>query len=70
MGVIAQEVEKVLPQIVVPAPFDIGQNADGTEYSISGENYKTVQYEKLVPLLIEAIKEQQKQIDELKLKLL
>jgi hypothetical protein len=62
VGVIAQEIEKVLPQVVVPAPFDI--DIDGS--SKSGENYKTVQYEKLVPLLIEAIKEQQKQIDELK----
>jgi len=66
VGVIAQEIEKVLPQVVVPAPFDIAKNEDGTEYSKSGENYKTVQYEKLVPLLIQAIKEQQKQIDELK----
>ena len=57
VGVIAQEIEEVLPQIVVPAPFDIGQNEDGTEYSISGENYKTVMYEKLTPLLIQAIKE-------------
>ena len=63
VGVIAQEIEEVLPEIVVPAPFDIGQNEDGTEYSISGENYKTVQYDKLVPLLIEAIKEQQAQIE-------
>ena len=62
VGVIAQEVEKVLPQIVVPAPFDIAQDADGNEYSKSGENYKTVQYDKLVPLLIEAIKEQQETI--------
>ena len=64
VGVIAQEIEKVLPQVVVPAPFDIDVNGN----SKSGENYKTVQYEKLVPLLIEAIKEQQKQIDELKRK--
>jgi hypothetical protein len=42
------------------------QNEDGTEYSKSGENYKTVRYEKLAPLLIEAIKEQQEMINELK----
>lgn len=65
VGVIAQEVAAVLPEIVVPAPFDIGQNTDGTEYSISGENYQTVQYEKLVPLLIEAFKAQQTLINSL-----
>ena len=57
VGVIAQEVEVVLPHIVVAAPFDIGRNPDNSEYSISGRNYKTVQYERLIPLLIEAIKE-------------
>jgi hypothetical protein len=56
VGVIAQQVEKVLPQIVVRAPFDIGKDEFGNEYSISGQNYLTVQYEKLIPLLIEAIK--------------
>lgn len=65
VGVIAQDVKKVLPQAVKPAPFDIGQNVDGSEYSLSGENYMTVQYEKLVPLLIEAIKEQQILIEDL-----
>lgn len=63
VGVLAQQVKNVLPQVVCPAPFDIGQNEDGTEYSISGENYMTVRYERIVPLLIEAIKELSIQID-------
>ena len=65
VGVIAQEIEAVLPEVVVPAPFDIGKNEDGTEYSKSGQSYNTVQYEKLVPLLIEAIKEMSNKIDNL-----
>jgi hypothetical protein len=61
-GVLAQQVQAVLPQAVKPAPFDIA--ADGS--SISGKDYLTVQYEKLAPLFIEAIKEQQIQIELLK----
>jgi hypothetical protein len=68
VGVIAQDVEKVLPQVVKPAPFDIISLQEGIEISRSGENYKTVQYEKLVPLLIQAIKEQQVMIEELQKK--
>jgi len=56
VGVLAQEIQAVLPEIVVPAPFDIARAEDGTEYSKSGENYLTVHYERIVPLLIEAIK--------------
>jgi hypothetical protein len=55
IGVIAQEVEKVIPQAIKPAPFDA--LADGK--SISGQNYKTVQLEKIVPVLIQSVKEQQ-----------
>ena len=65
VGVIAQDIEKVLPEIVVPAPFDIDENGG----SKSGFNYKTVQYDKLVPLLIEAIKELSAQVKDLENKL-
>jgi hypothetical protein len=61
-GVIAQQVQEVLPEAIRPAPFDTAP--DGT--SISGENYLTVQYEKLIPLLIEAIKELRAEVEELK----
>ena len=61
VGLFADEVESVLPQAVKLAPFD----NDGKGLSISGNNYKTVQYEKVVPLLVEAIKEQQLVINQL-----
>lgn len=61
-GVLAQQVQNILPQAVRFAPFD--RNHEGE--SISGKDYLTVQYEKLAPLFIEAIKEQQAQIELLK----
>ena len=61
VGVMAQDVQHVLPEAIRPAPFDT--NTDGT--SKSGESYLTVQYEKLTVLLIEAVKEQQQQIEAL-----
>jgi hypothetical protein len=53
IGVIAQEVEKVLTEIV-----------DTRE-----DGHKAVKYDRMVALLIEAVKEQQQQINELKEKL-
>ena len=64
----AQDVQKVLPEAVTLAPFDMEDDHEtGETYSKSGENYLTVDYAKMVPLLIQAIKEQQQQIDTLKL---
>lgn len=62
VGLYAQDVKNVQPQAVKPAPFDIAE--DGS--SKSGENYLTVQYEKLVPLLVEGIKELRAEIKKLK----
>lgn len=55
VGVSAQEVQKIFPEIVVPAPID--------------ENYLTVKYEKLIPVLIEAIKELSEEIEAIKRKI-
>ena len=70
VGLSAQEVKAVLPEVVTLAAFDTefdeNQKPIGSK---TGEDYLTVNYDKLVPLLIEAIKEQQKQIDELKARL-
>jgi len=49
VGLSAQSVQRVLPEAVCPAPFDAENQ--------SGQGYLTVQYDKLVPLLVEAIKE-------------
>jgi hypothetical protein len=61
VGLSAQEVQKVLPEAIHLAPFDM--NKEGM--SKSGERYLTVQYEKLVPLLVEAIKELSDKVDKL-----
>ena len=50
LGIIAQEVEKVFPQMV----------------KTNSRGYKVVEYSKFSPIMVEAIKEQQSQIEELK----
>jgi hypothetical protein len=65
IGLNAQEVLKVLPEIVEIAPFDLDIN----KKSKSGENYLTISYERLVPVLLEGIKELKKEIENLKQKI-
>jgi len=60
LGLIAQEVEEVLPEIVHEHEMPLMEDAE------AGKTYKTVDYEKMVGVLIEAVKEQQTQIDSLK----
>ena len=52
-GLIAQEVEKIVPDVV-------------GERKMYDENYKLIRYGKLVPILISAVQEQQQQIEDLK----
>ena len=73
IGLSAQQVKEVLPEVVHSAPFDTDFDEDGNMFSTSGEDYLTLKYDRLVPLLVEGIKEQteiiktqQKEIDELK----
>ena len=64
VGLIAQDVEKVIPE-VVKDNISIGITKD----FLNGDNHKTVDYAKLTTHLIGAIQEQQKQIDKLKKKI-
>jgi len=57
IGLSAQDVQKVLPELVKLAPFDRKNTDDGKLVSKSGQNYLTVCYERLVPVLVESVKE-------------
>ena len=65
VGLSAQDVGSVLPEAVRMAPFD-KKIVNNVECSKSGNNYITVQYEQLVPLLVTAVQELKAMIDELK----
>jgi hypothetical protein len=58
IGVIAQEVEQVIPEIVREHKFEVG------EFEGDETKYKTVDYEKLAAVLIEAIKELSDKLDQ------
>tara|TARA_R110000737_G_scaffold351298_2_gene393097 strand:+ start:298 stop:684 length:387 start_codon:yes stop_codon:yes gene_type:complete len=56
LGVSAQEVQAIMPEIVAPAPID--------------DKYLTVRYERMAPLFIEAIKELKSKVESLEAQLL
>ena len=66
VGLIAQEVEEVLPEAVTRAPFDAEKDNEGKPtLSKTGDNYLTIWYDKIVPLLVEGIKELKEKVEKL-----
>ena len=66
-GFIAQEVELVLPDLVKEKNIPhLNSLARGASENKESELFKTVSYIEIIPILLEGIKEQQKQIDDLK----
>ena len=60
-GFLAQDLEKIIPEMVTTAPikFNSKDKDDHNDYS---EDYKAVSYQMLIPILTQAIKEQQQEI--------
>lgn len=67
LGLIAQEVEALIPEVVFNE--DIDANPETGEKLIIKSDYKSMSYVELVPVLIKAIQEQQVEIETLKLEL-
>ena len=67
IGLSAQDVRKVVPEIVKIAPFDsIKDIESGNTISKSGEEYLTICYERLGAVFVEAIKELRQENKDLK----
>jgi hypothetical protein len=64
-GLIAQEVEQVLPEIVMDNVNPAKQDQNGNVIS-QQVDFKSLSYQELVPVLIKAIQEQQEQIEKLR----
>jgi hypothetical protein len=58
LGLSAQEIQKYYPELVSLAPFDSVYDSETKQIiSKSGENYLTLKYERLIPVLVQGIKE-------------
>jgi hypothetical protein len=67
IGLSAQEVQSILPEIVRLAPFDMTRDTHNNIVSKSGDDFLTICYEKMAPLFVEAIKALKKEVNELRL---
>ncbi|WP_334437119.1 tail fiber domain-containing protein [Bradyrhizobium sp. AZCC 1610] len=61
-GLLAQDVEKVLPEAVNLAPFDTDEDGESSK---SGQNYLTIDWDQTIGLLVEAIKELKAKVEKL-----
>ncbi len=75
-GLIAQEVEQILPNLVrnnkhtYLAPVEgAGPNNPDEKSEVKSMEYKTMNYTELIPVLIKAVQEQQQEIEKLRRKL-
>ena len=60
----AQEVKSFFPEVVCPSPCDVVEDAQSGETSSrTGLNILTIRYERLVPVLFQAIRELNEKID-------
>lgn len=64
-GLVAQQVQETLPEVIKQAPIDM----DAYGGSKSGEDYITVDYERVVPMLVAGIKELTAELEAVKLQL-
>ncbi|MCB0840289.1 MAG: hypothetical protein KDD99_26655, partial [Bacteroidetes bacterium] len=62
-GLIAQEVEPIMPNIVINEDIDV--NPETMEIERKPSEYKTMNYMDLIPVLIKAIQDQQEYIQKL-----
>ena len=60
VGFSAQEVKEILPEVIRLAPCDIGDTNEVTKVTESktGENYMTLLYERMLPLVVKALQEE------------
>jgi hypothetical protein len=70
IGLSAQEIQKYYPEVVSIAPFDATTRKGSDEIiSKSGENYLTLDYERLVPVLLQGIKDLNNELNDIKTRL-
>ena len=67
IGLSAQEVNEILPELTYLAPFDMCLDNEGNIKSKSGNNYLTISYERMIPVIIESLKELTREVEALKI---